>query len=222
MFGNIGPVQRVRINFDRAGRSEGTATVTYQYLEDAKQAIREFDGANAKGQPIRLTLLPAGGRGGPRAEKSKSLFDRIERPLQTGPSVASVPTEKVLRVEDDVVEAEEEDEQVAATHRNQLRITLIATFLAKNNPNAHRLVEARGAVVLENAEMIDAAATGMVVEVRMVALVLALRRRRKSSMRRWMITGVIPLRPLRVAPRKRLLLHLRLWLQVIRLGLRRQ
>lgn len=83
MFGNIGPVQRVRINFDRAGRSEGTATVTYQYLEDARQAIREFDGANAKGQPIRLTLLPGGGRGagGPKAEKSKSLFDRIERPL---------------------------------------------------------------------------------------------------------------------------------------------
>lgn len=84
MFGNIGPVQRVRINFDRAGRSEGTATVTYQNLEDARQAIREFDGANAKGQPIRLTLLPGGARGGaggPKAEKSKSLFDRIERPL---------------------------------------------------------------------------------------------------------------------------------------------
>lgn len=84
MFSNIGPVQRVRINFDRAGRSEGTATVTYQYLEDARQAIREFDGANAKGQPIRLTLLPGGGRGGaggPKAEKSKSLFERIERPL---------------------------------------------------------------------------------------------------------------------------------------------
>lgn len=84
MFGNIGPVQRVRINFDRAGRSEGTATVTYQHLEDARQAIRDFDGANAKGQPIRLTLLPGGGRGGaggPKAEKSKSLFDRIERPL---------------------------------------------------------------------------------------------------------------------------------------------
>lgn len=86
LFSNIGPVQRVRINYDRAGRSEGTATVTYQYLEDAKQAIREFDGANAKGQPIRLTLLPSGGRGGAGAgslktEKSKSLFDRIERPL---------------------------------------------------------------------------------------------------------------------------------------------
>ncbi|EED18092.1 RNA binding protein, putative [Talaromyces stipitatus ATCC 10500] len=81
LFSKIGPVQRVRINFDRAGRSEGTATVTYQYVEDARQAIREFDGANARGQPIRLTLLPGGGgRGGPKTEKSKSLFDRIERP----------------------------------------------------------------------------------------------------------------------------------------------
>lgn len=71
-------MQRVRINFDRAGRSEGTATVTYQYLEDAREAIREFNGANAKGQPIRLTLLPAGGH--PKAERPKSLFERIERP----------------------------------------------------------------------------------------------------------------------------------------------
>ncbi|OKL64472.1 hypothetical protein UA08_00291 [Talaromyces atroroseus] len=76
LFSGIGPVSRVRIDYDRAGRSEGVATVTYQYLEDAKQAIREFDGANAKGQPIRLTLL----RGGAKAEKPKSLFERIERP----------------------------------------------------------------------------------------------------------------------------------------------
>jgi THO complex subunit 4 len=78
LFSGIGPVARVRIDYDRAGRSEGVATVTYQYLEDARKAIRDFDGANAKGQPIRLTLLPPGR--GPKAEKSKSLFDRIERP----------------------------------------------------------------------------------------------------------------------------------------------
>jgi THO complex subunit 4 len=81
LFGGIGPVTRVRIDFDRAGRSEGVATVTYHHIEDAKRAIREFDGANAKGQQIRLTLLPArGGGASSRAEKSKSLFDRIERP----------------------------------------------------------------------------------------------------------------------------------------------
>lgn len=94
MFSKIGPVQRIRIDYDRAGRSEGSATVTYQHIDDARQAIREFDGANAKGQPIRLTLLPpGGGRGGPKAEKSKSLFDRIERPRDR--------TERSLSPEDD-------------------------------------------------------------------------------------------------------------------------
>lgn len=82
LFSGIGPVSRVRIQYDRAGRSEGAATVTYHHVEDARRAIREFDGANAKGQQIRLTLLPGrgGGGGASRAEKPKSLFDRIERP----------------------------------------------------------------------------------------------------------------------------------------------
>jgi hypothetical protein len=142
--------------------------------------------------------------------------------LQTGLSAALVPTEKVPRAEVDVVEADEEDEQqLAVTHRNQLRITLIAMYLVSNNHNAHRLAEARRAVDLANVEMIDAAATGMVVEVQMAELVLALKRRRKNLMRRWMITGVILLL-LRVAPRKRLLLHLQLRLRVSQPGPHRQ
>jgi len=79
--------------YDRAGRSNGTAFVVYPYVADARSAIREFDGANAKGQPIRLELLPptapAAGRSEPRVrrdnpfdrvENPKSLFDRVEAP----------------------------------------------------------------------------------------------------------------------------------------------
>ncbi|KAL1967632.1 hypothetical protein VTN77DRAFT_2889 [Rasamsonia byssochlamydoides] len=86
LFTRIGPVSRVSIKYDRAGRSEGIAFVTYDHIEDARTAIREFDGANAKGQPIRLTLISSGGARGGRnpfdnVEKPKgSLFDRIERP----------------------------------------------------------------------------------------------------------------------------------------------
>lgn len=80
------------LRYDRAGRSEGTAFVTYANVTDARTAIREFDGANAKGQPIRLTLLPigpAGGRARPtgrrdnpfdRVENPRTLFERIEPP----------------------------------------------------------------------------------------------------------------------------------------------
>ncbi|KAG7009530.1 hypothetical protein G7Y79_00002g006450 [Physcia stellaris] len=101
LFSEIGPVQSLSIRFDRAGRSSGTAFVTYTHISDARHAIREFDGANANGQPIRLTLLPSGpsgavssngigirGRAAPAPRNpfdtaikpGRSLFERIEEP----------------------------------------------------------------------------------------------------------------------------------------------
>ncbi|KAH1766068.1 hypothetical protein KXX41_002771 [Aspergillus fumigatus] len=86
LFNRIGPVSNLSLVYDRAGRSEGVAYVTYNRANDARTAIAEFDGANAKGQPIRLTLVASGpGRRGrnpfDNVERPKgSLFDRIERP----------------------------------------------------------------------------------------------------------------------------------------------
>ncbi|KAK4697936.1 THO complex subunit 4, partial [Lecanoromycetidae sp. Uapishka_2] len=94
LFTRIAPVSSISLKFDRAGRSSGTAFVTYHSISAANRAIREFDGANAAGQPIRLTLLPTApsvdlirGRGGaPRnpfdtaVKPSRSLFERIEDP----------------------------------------------------------------------------------------------------------------------------------------------
>ena len=70
--------------------------MTYASVRAADRAIREFDGANAAGQPIRLTILPTApasdlirGRGGAAASRNpfdtavkpgRSLFDRIEEP----------------------------------------------------------------------------------------------------------------------------------------------
>lgn len=85
LFNRIGPVVKLSLTYDRAGRSEGIAYVTYEFPEDASKAIREFDGANAKGQPIRLISIPSGPSAGRRnpgpAPASKgSLFDRITLP----------------------------------------------------------------------------------------------------------------------------------------------
>ncbi|KAL3417261.1 RNA binding protein [Phlyctema vagabunda] len=83
LFNRIGPVHKLSLVYDRAGRSEGVAYVTYESAQDAKLAVREFDGANAKGQPIRLTAVPSGpARGRPRnpfdsAGPARSLADRI-------------------------------------------------------------------------------------------------------------------------------------------------
>jgi THO complex subunit 4 len=87
LFNRIGPVLSARLLYDRSDRSQGTAFVTYEDPRDARIAVREFDGANANGQPIRLTQLSAGsGGGGARrgqAAEGGSLFDRIEKPSRS-------------------------------------------------------------------------------------------------------------------------------------------
>ncbi|KAI9812319.1 MAG: hypothetical protein M1827_004768 [Pycnora praestabilis] len=100
LFSRIGPVTTISIRYDRAGRSDGTAYVTYESLSDARMAIREYDGANANGQPIRLTLVPSvppNAARGPRnpfdtAQKpSRSLFDRISSPGRRARNRSSSP-----------------------------------------------------------------------------------------------------------------------------------
>lgn len=83
-------MHKLQLLYDRAGRSEGTAFVIYSHEEDASRAIREFDGANAKGQPITLTLVGRGGDAPVRAARrdrsrspgkgGRSLFERITSP----------------------------------------------------------------------------------------------------------------------------------------------
>ncbi|KAJ5495157.1 hypothetical protein N7539_000273 [Penicillium diatomitis] len=85
LFTRIGPVIDLTLVYDRAGRSEGVAYVTYQRLSDAHESIREFDGANAKGQPIRLSLVPG------RRERNpdrNTLFERVERPGRSSRSLS--------------------------------------------------------------------------------------------------------------------------------------
>ncbi|KAK4128790.1 RNA-binding domain-containing protein [Parathielavia appendiculata] len=89
LFSRIGPLIKLEMKYDRAGRSEGTAFVTYESHRDAAQAIREFDGANAAGQPIRLTLMPSG--------PSTSRRNPFETPVAPGRPLAeriTVPGQK--------------------------------------------------------------------------------------------------------------------------------
>ncbi|KAI9688264.1 MAG: hypothetical protein M1822_001770 [Bathelium mastoideum] len=86
LFARIGPVQSLRILFDRHDRSQGIAYVTYADIRDARIAIKDYNGANARGQPIRLTMVPSDPPPGSRrdygtaASSSRSLFDRISGP----------------------------------------------------------------------------------------------------------------------------------------------
>ncbi|CAO1626411.1 unnamed protein product [Parajaminaea phylloscopi] len=55
LFGKIGPVNKLFLKYDRSGRSTGTAIVVYESVQDAEAAKDEYDGANAKGQPITIS-----------------------------------------------------------------------------------------------------------------------------------------------------------------------
>ncbi|KPM44707.1 hypothetical protein AK830_g1858 [Neonectria ditissima] len=91
LFKRIGPVVRLQLRYDRAGRSEGTAYVTYELKEDAEEAVKQFDGANANGQPIRLSLLPSGPARNPfdtAVMPGRPLAERISSPRDRARSLS--------------------------------------------------------------------------------------------------------------------------------------
>lgn len=78
LFSRIGAVQSIRLLYDRADRSQGIAFVTYNHADDARDAMREYDGANAMGQPIRLSLQNAAS-----ARPARNPFDNVEKPSRS-------------------------------------------------------------------------------------------------------------------------------------------
>ena len=108
LFTRIAPVEHASLRYDRAGRSEGIAFVTYERLADARTAIREFDGANAKGQPIRLTLLPIGSAANRQAPRSRdNPFDRVENPRSLFDRIEA-PTSRARRRSDSPLSGDDE------------------------------------------------------------------------------------------------------------------
>jgi len=88
LFTKIGPVLKLDLVYDRAGRSEGVAYVTYDRRDDAEESVRQFDRANAKGQPIRLSIVHSAPRRNPFDNAympGRSLSDRITRPRSLSP-----------------------------------------------------------------------------------------------------------------------------------------
>ena len=79
LFSRIGHVLSVNLLYDRQDRSKGIAFVQYARESDARLAIREFDGANAHGQPIRLTQMPSK----QPQQPSRNPFDHVEGPSRS-------------------------------------------------------------------------------------------------------------------------------------------
>jgi len=77
LFSRLGRIKSTTLVYDRQDRSTGVAYVVYMDIRDARTAIQEFDGANANGQPIRLTLVPNA------PTKPRNPFDNVERPSRS-------------------------------------------------------------------------------------------------------------------------------------------
>ncbi|EFY92756.1 RNA binding protein, putative [Metarhizium acridum CQMa 102] len=95
LFARIGRVSRLNLRYDRAGRSEGVAYVTYEQREDAEEAIKQFDGANANGQPIRLTLLPSRNPFDTAVMPGRPLAERISAPGAGGRARSTSPRRRL-------------------------------------------------------------------------------------------------------------------------------
>ncbi|GAA5919708.1 hypothetical protein JCM1841_000758 [Sporobolomyces salmonicolor] len=91
LFVQIGPIASgPKIKFDRSGRSEGIAWVTYTSEEHAAQAKEAFDGASAKGQNIKVDFDFRPDRAAERGVPAPgSLLARLESDHSRGPKYAS-------------------------------------------------------------------------------------------------------------------------------------
>ncbi|KAI9698555.1 MAG: hypothetical protein M1820_007445 [Bogoriella megaspora] len=91
LFSTKGQLDDVNLLFDRFHRSRGIAFITYRNTSDAIDAIQDFNNANARGQPIRVTEMTSdhadyGHKSiNPPGKPSRSLFDRITDRADTPP-----------------------------------------------------------------------------------------------------------------------------------------
>ncbi|OBW65817.1 MAG: Uncharacterized protein AUREO_041160 [Aureobasidium pullulans] len=78
LFESIGPVESLRLLYDRHDRSQGVAYVVYPSASLADRAFRQFDGQNAMGQPIYLTIQQQSA-----ARPARNPFDNVEKPARS-------------------------------------------------------------------------------------------------------------------------------------------
>lgn len=74
LFEGVGAVKKASIKYDRSGRSEGEAEVTFARRADAQTALRKYQGTLVDGKAVRLAIVgsniaveeraPRSGRGG--------------------------------------------------------------------------------------------------------------------------------------------------------------
>eukprot|EP00243_Klebsormidium_subtile_P012484 TRINITY_DN7660_c0_g1_i2.p1 TRINITY_DN7660_c0_g1~~TRINITY_DN7660_c0_g1_i2.p1 ORF type:complete len:272 (+),score=49.77 TRINITY_DN7660_c0_g1_i2:155-970(+) len=57
LFGELGDLKRSEINFDKSGRSKGTAEVVFARKQDAMKAVSRYDGVALDGKPMKIEII---------------------------------------------------------------------------------------------------------------------------------------------------------------------
>ncbi|KAK3250680.1 hypothetical protein CYMTET_39954 [Cymbomonas tetramitiformis] len=61
LFEELGDVKRANVNFDRSGRSMGTAEVVYARRADAMNAMKRYNGVRLDGKAMDIEMATSGG-----------------------------------------------------------------------------------------------------------------------------------------------------------------
>jgi len=56
LFSTVGHVEKVKVFYDKSGRSKGSALVIYKTRHHAEQAVKEYDGRSIEGQPMQVKI----------------------------------------------------------------------------------------------------------------------------------------------------------------------
>jgi len=56
LFEEVGEVSKVRIKYDKAGRSDGEATIVFNSKSDAQRAINKYDGVELQGMEMKIKM----------------------------------------------------------------------------------------------------------------------------------------------------------------------
>ncbi|XP_039807100.1 THO complex subunit 4B-like isoform X3 [Panicum virgatum] len=57
LFSDVGDIQRYSINYDRSGRSKGTAEVVFSRRSDAVAAVKRYNNVQLDGKPMKIEII---------------------------------------------------------------------------------------------------------------------------------------------------------------------
>eukprot|EP00301_Raphidiophrys_heterophryoidea_P019960 c4770_g1_i1.p1 GENE.c4770_g1_i1~~c4770_g1_i1.p1 ORF type:complete len:282 (-),score=46.27 c4770_g1_i1:110-955(-) len=80
LFAAVGSIASARIKFDRTGRSEGSAEVTFTNSADARTALKKYNGLELDGKAMRISMSAQEGDSGLRSLATSgtgTVFDRL-------------------------------------------------------------------------------------------------------------------------------------------------